>query len=55
MKNNSLAKATTIAIVIAITVFIFRHIYFISETWNLIILVILIFIECFAVDKIMNK
>ena len=55
MRNNSLAKATPTAIVINITDVMFRPINFISETRKLIILVILIFIECYAVDIIMNK
>lgn len=53
--NKNYIKATVIAVLIAITVIIFRHINFFSEFWNEVLLVIIIFIECFTVDNLINK
>ncbi len=58
MGKASINKAVILSLLISITVFISRHISYSSEFWNIIFLMVIIFIEAFAVDKfidIINK
>lgn len=55
MEKNKYIKATILAIIIGITVVLFRHINFLPEYWNIFILILVMFFECFAIDKLVDK
>ncbi|MBQ2635286.1 MAG: hypothetical protein IJG09_01080 [Methanobrevibacter sp.] len=55
MGKTPVIKAVILSIVISITVFISRHINYPSEFWRIVFLTVVIFIEAFTVDKVVDS